>query len=235
MFEQPLDLRNLWHVGPPFTAARGDNISVNHIIQSLVGAAICQWVFEEKFQCTAMLKSPVLEQYRHHIVSLCGEKVLRGFDFAAHQSLIDDSHFQDSVLPRMASQLTERFFVAVQPFLVENQCTETNVRFRPILEGIFRDALDIKIAVMVSKDMYECIWPAPDSVFEKRSMETERSKYHREEPEGFRSDSRVRLPLVPGLAVYDHDRAMVDYYGFQRSDNAAAGSRRIIAKAIVLI
>jgi hypothetical protein len=49
---------------------------VNHypvglVIQSLTGAAICEWVFNGKMQCTAMMNTPLLEGYRHHLHTIC--------------------------------------------------------------------------------------------------------------------------------------------------------------------
>jgi hypothetical protein len=49
---------------------------VNHypvglVIQSLTGAAICEWVFNKKMQCTAMMNTPLLEGYRHHLHAIC--------------------------------------------------------------------------------------------------------------------------------------------------------------------
>jgi hypothetical protein len=41
------------------------------VIQSLTGAAVCEWVFNGKIQCTAMMSSPLLEGYRRHLGTIC--------------------------------------------------------------------------------------------------------------------------------------------------------------------
>jgi hypothetical protein len=41
------------------------------VIQSLTGAAVCEWVFNGKIQCTAMMSSPLLEGYRRHLDTIC--------------------------------------------------------------------------------------------------------------------------------------------------------------------
>lgn len=41
------------------------------VIQSLTGAAICEWVFNGKMQCTAMMNTPLLEGYRYHLRTVC--------------------------------------------------------------------------------------------------------------------------------------------------------------------
>jgi hypothetical protein len=44
---------------------------INQIIQSLTGAAVCDWVFGQKLLCVAMLNTPLLEGYRQHIQTIC--------------------------------------------------------------------------------------------------------------------------------------------------------------------
>ena len=41
------------------------------IMQSLVGAAVCEWVFLSEIHCAAMLSTPLHETYKHHLRSLC--------------------------------------------------------------------------------------------------------------------------------------------------------------------
>lgn len=49
----------------------GCNTPANLMVQSLVGAAVCEWVLKGKFQCTAMMNTPLLEKYRYHLSSIC--------------------------------------------------------------------------------------------------------------------------------------------------------------------
>lgn len=48
-----------------------DQYPIGLVIQSLTGAAICDWVFNEKMQCTAMMNTPLLEGYKHHLSTIC--------------------------------------------------------------------------------------------------------------------------------------------------------------------
>jgi hypothetical protein len=41
------------------------------MMQSLTGAAVCEWVFLPDLHCAAMLSTPLLESYRYHLNSLC--------------------------------------------------------------------------------------------------------------------------------------------------------------------
>ena len=37
------------------------------LVQAIVGAAVCEWVFESEFRCSAMMKTPLLEAFRDHM------------------------------------------------------------------------------------------------------------------------------------------------------------------------
>jgi hypothetical protein len=41
------------------------------MMQSLTGAAVCEWVFLPDLRCAALLSTPLLESYRYHLNSLC--------------------------------------------------------------------------------------------------------------------------------------------------------------------
>jgi hypothetical protein len=41
------------------------------MMQSLTGAAVCEWVFLPDMRCAALLSTPLLESYRYHLKSLC--------------------------------------------------------------------------------------------------------------------------------------------------------------------
>lgn len=40
-------------------------------VQSLTGAAVCEWIFKESYQCTAMMNTPLLDGYRRSLSTLC--------------------------------------------------------------------------------------------------------------------------------------------------------------------
>lgn len=108
-------------------------------------------------------------------------------------------------------------------------------KFKSNLQGIFRVALNIKILVILSKELYESIWPTRDSIFDTNIMETERSKYSSEEQVGDdRPSSRVRLVLVPGLRMYSHQRAAWDYCGFSQENETVPGVPWTVGKAVVI-
>jgi hypothetical protein len=40
-------------------------------IQAFASAAVCQWVFNGRLQCVAMMITPLLDNYRHHMKTIC--------------------------------------------------------------------------------------------------------------------------------------------------------------------
>ncbi|KAE9377464.1 hypothetical protein N431DRAFT_553915 [Stipitochalara longipes BDJ] len=207
---------------------------VGLVIQSFTGAAVCEWVFNEKIQCTAMMSSPLLEGYRCHLGTICGELALRNVDLAAHQWVIDeDKHFQEQFLPRTAAKLADRLLNALGPFIKHKGKSEAKLKIR--LESIFCAALNIKTFAMIGKNVFECIWPAHDSVFEKTFMEEDSS----EGTTGIQDSSKQRgkmvmLALVPGLRVYRYDRKLVDYCGFTRGGEEGLEQPSLVAQAVVM-
>lgn len=47
------------------------NISPQQFIQSLIGAAVCEKVFRQKFKCIDMVSTSLLDEYRNHIAAAC--------------------------------------------------------------------------------------------------------------------------------------------------------------------
>jgi hypothetical protein len=49
----------------------GPSITPPQLIQSLIGAAVCEKVFRPNFTCLEMLNTPLLDEYRRHIAAAC--------------------------------------------------------------------------------------------------------------------------------------------------------------------
>jgi hypothetical protein len=198
-----------------------------------------------------MVSTPLLDEYRKHIAaastssfkfvlvcaktSIDDKSVLRSIDFASHRSLIEDEHFQNTVLHRKAKALAERHLDILTPFISEKSKTECTEILRVRLEGIFTVALGLKVLVMATKDMFECIWPTPGSEFDVDTMETAQPRRQGIDQYDWIEGSRVVLPVAPGLRLYSHDRELVDYNGFIEVGDCADGQPRVIAKSVVYI
>jgi hypothetical protein len=228
-----------------------NSVPVIHLVQSLTAVSLRDWIFNDELTCTAIMGTPLVDAYRYHLSTICmslfiaplarlwqelGEAdVLRGLDFAAHRWLFDQDIFKDVLLPKMASRFAERLLVALQP-LIQHEYKETlEYTLRPTLQAIFHAGLEIKTSVMVSKDMYQCIWPTPEASFDPSTMETERDKFNPDTPDSHTNDMKVRHVLVPGLCFYEHDRHLVDYFGFKRENDACTGKPCVLYKAVVLV
>jgi hypothetical protein len=143
--------------------------------------------------------------------------------------------FKHVLLPKMASRFEERLLAALQPLMQHEYIGKLKDMLRPKFNAIFCAALELKTFVMVSKDMYHCIWPAPNSLFDPKTMETERDKFHPNDSEGYTDQMKVRLVLVPGLCVYGYDRQLVDYFGFRREGEVSTAEPQVLYKAVVLV
>jgi hypothetical protein len=144
------------------------------------------------------------------------------------------------MIPRLASKLERRLLLTFGPILQsrpernEEDGKADEALLRERLVGIFSDALELKLLTMVSKDMFECIWPSLETPFDLDTMETERTRFCIDDVESY-DLRRVTLVLVPGLRLYEYDRQMVDYFGFKREHEQCTGSYRTLQKAIVLV
>lgn len=137
------------------------------------------------------------------------------------------------MLPRKAKRLAEQHLEILAPFIAEKENTECTEQLRWRLEGIFIIALNLKVHLMITKDMFECIWPAPGSDFDVDTMETARPRRQEITQYDQTGSPRVVLPVTPGLRVYSHDRQMVDYNGFREVGDHVEGQQSVIAKAVV--
>jgi hypothetical protein len=165
-----------------------------------------------------------------------GEDVARNLDFAAHHTLIESEYFQEAIIRRRAEALAGRISATIVPLFGLQKplalwevdiLTEWN-RKRPALEKMFVSALRIKARALVSKDMFEVIFPPQAYKYDLGLMEVE-------ELERDGGGSLVRLCLVPGLRKYAFDRKLVDYNSFRKPGSGPEGPSDLIAKPIVII
>jgi hypothetical protein len=103
------------------------------------------------------------------------------------------------------------------------------------LKSIFCAALNIKFFGMIGKNVFEFIWPAHNSVFERNFMVEESSEgttCNQIPPK--QEVKKVMLALVPGLRIYNYDRKLVDYYGFTKGDEEGLEQPSLVAQAVVV-
>jgi hypothetical protein len=171
-----------------------------------------------------------------------GEAVARNLDFAAHHTLIESEYFQEDLIRRRAEALAIRISATILPLFGLQKplalwevdiLTELN-RKRPALEKMFVSALRIKARALVSKDMFEVVFPPQAYKYDRGLMEVE--KLERDSGGSLLGQtSLVRLCLVPGLRKYAFDRKLVDYNSFRKPGSGPEGPSDLIAKPIVVI
>lgn len=64
----------------------GSNIPPQRFIQALVGAAVCEKVFRQKFKCTEMMNTSLLDEYRNNIAAVC-KSILANLTYAVLKHL----------------------------------------------------------------------------------------------------------------------------------------------------
>lgn len=156
--------------------------------------------------------------------------------------MIEGEYFQKTLIRRRAEALTVRISTTIVPLFGLQKplalwevdiLTEWN-RKRPALEKMFVSALRIKTRALVSKDMFEVVFPPQAYKYDRGFMEVE--NLERDSGESLLGQtSLVRLCLVPGLRKYAFDRKLVDYNSFRKSGSGPEGPSDLIAKPIVVI
>jgi hypothetical protein len=115
-----------------------------------------------------------------------GEDVARNLDFAAHHTLIESEYFQEALIRRRAEALTVRISTTIMPLFGLQKplalweveiLTEWN-RKRPALEKMFVSALRIKARALVSRDMFEVVFPPQAYKYDRELMEVENLERH---------------------------------------------------------
>ena len=106
-------------------------------------------------------------------------------------------------------------------------------RQRPALKKIFVSALKVKAKALVSKNIFEVIFPVPGRKYDPEHTELERLERDNGRFELGQSPV-VQLCLVPGLRKFAFDRKLVDYNSFRRPSTSSAEPGDIIASPLVI-
>ncbi|KAF2624066.1 hypothetical protein BU25DRAFT_166424 [Macroventuria anomochaeta] len=196
------------------------------LIQALTGASLHEWIFGSEYRTYAMGVTPLLQEYRKFVATLCDHESLCNLDIAVHQSIIEDDSFKDVIVPKMSEMFTSRLVNALEPLFDKDSRRNAIQKLRPSLYSILHLAIQIRSETLVSTDCYQLIWPSVGSSFNKKEMETKGT-------ESIAVAGVVRLPLCPGIRAYTKEKALVDYGGLMRGDVSRMGPKYVM-KALVL-
>ena len=146
------------------------------------------------------------------------EDVARNLDLAAHHTLIEDEFFQQDIIPRRANDFALHLSGIVEP-LFNLQTLEVWQRQQETLKRIFVSALKVKTKAVVSRGVFEVIFPVPGCQYDEAHTEIER---HERDGRDLEQTPTVRLCLVPGLRYFSVEKKPVDYNSFRRPSTGSA-------------
>ncbi len=151
------------------------------------------------------------------------EKVAQRLHLAGLHTLIESADVQNELIPRRAEDLAKSLSKKVAPlFGLQTPIDKWKVNIlkewknqRPLLEKIFDHALKIKTKALVSKHIFEVIFPGPGDMYDPEHVETEVHEPIKGDVER-RLNPTVRICLFPGLKRIATDRKPMDYNSFRR-------------------
>ena len=108
----------------------------------------------------------------------------------------------------------------LSPFLIDN-LMKTKDRIFEQLEGIYKCAFKIKFEMVCCADLFDTIWPVPESEVSHDLVETLQKK----QGQHLLGNIAVSLPLVPGIRRYPWDEKLVGHSSFDLEGNE--GLRKI--------
>jgi hypothetical protein len=169
-----------------------------------------------------------------------GDDVARNLDFATYHSLIKEDYFQQHLIPTRAKALAARISTTITPLfqsqrplaLWEVDILKELDKHLPALIKMFESALRIKTRALVSRDIFEAVFPRQGSSYDQGLMDDEKP-YSGGLLQG--QTPLIRLCLAPGLRKYKFERKLVDYNGFRKSGSGLQEPSDTIAKAVVIV
>ncbi|KAF5871500.1 uncharacterized protein Bfra_008018 [Botrytis fragariae] len=231
------------------------------VIETLVEAAVCTWVFESSFpnfdQNPKSLS--LLTTYRNIIATQDGAIALKNLELASHYELINHPRFHILMI-KEAEDLADSLSQTIAPLFPKNpEESEENVfetwgeeksvwkARRQQLIALFRHALEIKAHAVLTPERYELVNYVPGTMFNPQTMDVEMIETPTKSPskEGHIVEHclHVAIQAFTEEAVKDTDpvsQATIQYKKFTRKLTAEPLKKIglepvILAKAIVVL
>ncbi|KAL2022213.1 hypothetical protein VTK56DRAFT_5823 [Thermocarpiscus australiensis] len=105
------------------SSAMATSVSEFHTIRALVAAGISNLVFESRFPDLVARESPMLDQYRKHILARAGPQTLEQFEILAYKSVISEEYFVSHILQTSAKSLANQLYNALAHLISPNDDT----------------------------------------------------------------------------------------------------------------
>ena len=134
--------------------------------------------------------------------------------------MIEDEYFQEDLIPRRAEALAQDLSTIVEPlFSLQVSILKEWQRQQEALKKIFVSALRVKTKALVSRGVFEVIFPVPGCQYDEAHAEIER---HERDGRDLGQTPIVRLCLVPGLKYFSVEKNLMDYNSFRISSTGSA-------------
>ncbi|KAF4626499.1 hypothetical protein G7Y89_g11662 [Cudoniella acicularis] len=157
------------------------------VIETLIEAAVCTWVFESGFP--NFEREPgslsLFTKYRELIAAQDGAVALRNLELASYHALVNSPRFHN-LTDKEAEDLAASLSKTLAPLFSRNaEESEENVfetwgeeesvwkARRQRLIAIFKDALKMKAGSLLTPERYELVYYAPGTVFDLATMDVE--------------------------------------------------------------
>ncbi|KAK4240613.1 hypothetical protein C8A03DRAFT_31320 [Achaetomium macrosporum] len=177
------------------TGAIDTDVSEFHLVRALAAAGISDLVFESSFPDFLARESPILDQYRNHILAKAGPQTLYQLDVLACKSVMSEAYYQTHILQASAKTLSTKFSSALAHLLSPNDQTTAGAEpdglfpshcssgssssshhteenpVAKVFNEAFARALTLKQdLVVLSRSTYKLVFFRPGDVFDPHTM-----------------------------------------------------------------
>ncbi|KAL2131320.1 hypothetical protein VTI74DRAFT_5259 [Chaetomium olivicolor] len=169
------------------SSAMDTDVSEFHILRALAAAGIGDLVFESRFPDFLARESPILDQYRNHILAKAGPQTLYQFDILACKSVMSEAYYKSHILQTTAKMLSSKFSRAlahlISPndqtmvgaeldglFPAEDQSSHTEDPVAKVFADAFVRALKLKQSLVLSRSKYKLVFFSPGDMFDSDTM-----------------------------------------------------------------
>ncbi|KAK5062684.1 hypothetical protein LTR84_004757 [Exophiala bonariae] len=179
-------------------------VSLGQLLCSLVSVAIIKWVFEDDIRFLLARGCLVCPSY-HTLIAAQNRRLAEKAAFTTHKVACDDESMANLLIPARAASLGRRLRRCILPFLESQHRSGFMLkdsigrldRSALALEEIFKLALQIKVRLVFSTDIFMVKFPPPGTPFSKKEM-----VYGDESDQVAHQQSHIKLSIGLGLIRY---------------------------------
>ncbi|KAK4120041.1 hypothetical protein N657DRAFT_636917 [Parathielavia appendiculata] len=150
-----------------------DSVSESHIMKAIIAAGFSELVFESNFPDLLAKESPMLDQYRKHLLAEAGPQTLQQLEVLAYKSVTSEKYFLFHILQTTAKNLAIKLSSALAHLISPNDDTiigasEKDHDENPVASlftETFIRALKLKQELALSGSKYRLVFFQPGELF----------------------------------------------------------------------